>query len=56
MQIRLASIDSLPKIYLSKEKYLDFLKISIVAFNICDLNQIGTRSIVSNIAPLLDIL
>ena len=46
MQIKLASIDGLPKIYSSKAKYLNFLEISIIAFNVCNLNQIRTQSIV----------
>ena len=46
MQVRPASINGLPKTYSSKAKYLNFLEISIVAFNVCNLNQIGTRSIV----------
>ena len=32
--------------YSGRAKYLNFFEISIVAFNVCNLNQIGTQSIV----------
>ena len=53
MQKRHAFIDILPKTYSSKAKYLNFLKISVVAFNICNLNQIGTENMVFNIGRVV---
>ena len=41
--IRLTSIDSLQRTSSSKAKYLNFLGISVVAFDVCNLNQIGTK-------------
>ena len=44
MQLRLASIVGVPKTYSSKTKHLNLLKILIVVFNVCNLNQIVTQS------------